>query len=219
MHLLLIRHGETEHNAQQLAMGRADIPLSERGRRQALALAAALGGGVPPMVPGAPTISAVYSSPLSRAATTAEPLAKALGVAVHTEPDLIEMDIGEMEGQTYGVVRERYPEFLRAWLSDALADAAMPGGGETLRQVQERAWGAVAAIRDRHPGETVAAVTHNFVIVTTLCRALALPLAQFRRLRHELAAVSVVELAPERETVLAVNDRCHLRDEGLSGRP
>ena len=60
----------------------------------------------------------------------------------------------------------------------------------------------------------MAAVSHNFVILTLLCRVLELPLAHFRRLRHDLAAVSVLELTPERRTVLALNDRCHLRPDG-----
>jgi broad specificity phosphatase PhoE len=98
-----------------------------------------------------------------------------------------------------------------------LADVRMPGG-ETLREVQDRAWAAVESIRDRHPEETVAVVTHNFVVLTTLCRVLELPLAQFRHLRHDLAAVSLLELTPQRQVVLSLNDRCHLRAEELDRR-
>ncbi len=210
MRLLLIRHGETAHNAEQLALGREDVPLNERGLRQARALGEALAGAAQ-----FGTIAALYSSPLQRATATASPLAEALDLDVQVEDGLIEMEIGEVEGQTFTQVRERYPDFLRLWLSDGLADVHMPGG-ESLRQVQERAWAAIEAIRDRHPDGTVATVSHNFVILTVLCRALGLPLARFRSLRHDLAAVSVLELTPERETVLTLNDRCHLRAEGLT---
>ncbi|MDZ4278951.1 MAG: histidine phosphatase family protein, partial [Dehalococcoidia bacterium] len=116
------------------------------------------------------------------------------------------------------VVRERYPDFLRRWLSDDLAGVPMPGG-ETLRQVQQRAWSAVETLRERHADATVAAVTHNFVILSLLCRALDLPLARFRRLRHDLAAVSVLELTAERQVLVALNDRSHLRAEDLAGEP
>ncbi len=210
MRLLLIRHGETAYNAEQLALGQADIPLTERGHLQARALAEA----IPGMASLSP-ISAVYSSPLQRALATATPLAEALGLPVQTEAGLIEMDIGEMEGQPFGQVRERYPDFLRDWFSERLADVPMPGG-ETMRQVQDRAWSAVETIRDRHPEETIAAVAHNFVTLSLLCRTLGLPLAQFRRLRHDLAALSIVELTPERQVLLALNDRCHLQAEDLS---
>ena len=212
MRLLLIRHGETAHNAEQLALGQEDVPLNELGRLQAQALAARL---VDPAAFG--PISAIYASPLQRAVATATPLADALDHTVQIEPGLIEMDVGEVEGISFGQVRERYPDFLRGWFSDGLADVPMPGG-ESLGQVQERAWVAVAAIRDRHAEETVVAlVSHNFVILTLLCHVLGMPLAQFRRLRHDLAAVSLLELTPEREILLALNDRCHLRADGLAG--
>ena len=218
MRLLLIRHGETAHNASQLALGRADVPLNERGLLQARAVADGLKeprhyeasrGAVT-----SETITAIYSSPLQRAVTTAEPLAEALGLPVQKEPGLIEMDIGEMDGLDFAQVRERYPDFLRVWLSDELADAAMPGG-ESLRQVQERAWAALVAIRDRHPEGTVVAVTHNFVLLTLLCQVLCLPISHFRHLRHDLAALSVFELNPKRDVIVSANDCCHLRDAGL----
>ena len=205
MRLLLIRHGETDHNAERLALGREDVPLNERGQLQARALAEALAGA------SFGDITAVYSSPLQRATATASPLAEALELPVQIEAGLIEMEIGEMEGLTFPQVRERYPDFLRDWLSDRLADVTMPGG-ESLRQVQERGWATVEAIRDRHPNETVAAVSHNFVILSLLCQVLGLPLARFRSLRHELAAVSVLELDASRNALVTMNDRCHLRE-------
>ncbi len=203
MRLLLIRHGETDHNAERLALGREDVALNERGQLQSRALAEALAGA------SFGAISAIYSSPLQRATATASPLAEALALPVQVEAGLIEMEIGEMEGLTFPQVRERYPDFMRGWLSDGLGDVPMPGG-ESLRQVQERGWAAVEAIRDRHPDETVAAVSHNFVILTLLCQVLGLPLARFRNLRHELAAVSVLELDASRNALVTMNDRCHL---------
>lgn len=205
MRLLLIRHGETDHNAERLALGREDVPLNERGQLQSRALAEALAGA------SFGDITAVYSSPLQRATATASPLAEALELPVQIEAGLIEMEIGEMEGLTFPQVRERYPDFLRDWLSERLADVTMPGG-ESLRQVQERGWATVEAIRDRHPDETVAAVSHNFVILSLLCQVLGLPLARFRSLRHELAAVSVLELDASRNALVTMNDRCHLRE-------
>ncbi|MCH8949327.1 MAG: histidine phosphatase family protein [Chloroflexi bacterium] len=206
MRLLLIRHGETDRNAGRIALGREDVPLNERGRAQAQALAAGLAASGPDE-----PIAAVYSSPLQRALATAQPLARALDLEVQTEDGLIEMDVGEAEGRALSELQERFPDFLRAWRSDQVADVPMPGG-ESLRQVQERAWGAVESLRERHDNETVAVVSHNFVILTLLCRALDLPLARFRRLKHDLAAVSILEIAKERQAVLSLNDRCHLRE-------
>jgi broad specificity phosphatase PhoE len=202
--LYFIRHGQTQHNADGLALGRRDVPLNETGRAQAQTLARRLAGA---------PIEAVYASPLGRALETARPLADALGLEVGVEERLIEMDVGEVEDLPFDELRERYPEFLRRWRSDGLADVPMPGG-ETLRQVQERAWAAVEALRGRHGDGAVAAVTHNFVILSLLCRVLRLPLDRFRSLRQDVGAYSVVELGPERAYVVSANNRCHLEGEG-----
>ncbi len=210
MRLIFIRHGETEHNRGQLTLGRADVPLNERGRRQAEAVAASF--TVAP--------DAIYSSPLTRATETASRIAAATDVPVTIEPALIEMDVGEMEHLTAAELRERYPEFLAIWLSPACAGAGarMPGG-ETLTEVQRRAWDAVERMRAAHPDETVVAVTHNFVILTALCAALGLPLANFRRLRQSLAARTVLEVRESGSTLLQLNDLAHLVAAGVADDP
>lgn len=202
MQLLLIRHGETAHNAGRIALGRQDVPLNERGEAGARAIARAYGNG-------AYDVSTIYSSPLQRARDTAAPLAATLGLDVQVEPDLIEMDIGELEELSFPEVRERYPAFIEGWMSESVGDARMPGG-ETLAEVQDRSWRTIEAIRDRHPGQTVAVVTHNFVILTVLCRMLHIPLGGFRRVRQDTAAVSLLELTPERNSTIRLNDTCHL---------
>jgi len=200
MRLILVRHGETDTNKARLALGRADIELNEQGRWQAQRLAISLKDE---------RIAAIYSSPLKRALATAEPIASSHGLEVQVDEGLIEMDIGEMEGLTFQQVGERYPHFLQVWLGGQAAYEAMPGG-ERLLDVQERAWQAIERIRERQDQGTVAAVTHNFVIITLLCRVLGLDLANFRRLRHGLAAKSVLEMGRDRIIVVSFNDTCHL---------
>ncbi len=205
MRLILVRHGETEHNRDGLTLGRADVPLNDRGRAQAAALAASFAR--PP--------AAIYTSPLVRASDTAGAIAAATGVAVVTESDLIEMDVGEMEHLTGTELRERYPEFLRLWLSGDAADARMPGG-ETLRDVQARAWAAMERMRSERPDGEIVGVTHNFVILTVVCRALNLPLSEFRRLRHGLASRTVIDIRDGGATLLQLNDNAHLLAAGLA---
>ena len=200
MRLLLIRHGETSHNAAQIALGREDVPLNERGLLQADRIGVAL---------RSEPIAAIYSSPLQRATATAAPLAKALGLVVEIEDGLVEMDVGDVENQTFAELAERYPDFLKEWRSERVADLRMPGG-ESLRQVQQRAWAALEAIREKYGDETVAVVSHNFVILTVLCRVMGIDLSAFRRVRHDLGAVSIMELNAERAVLLSMNDRCHL---------
>jgi broad specificity phosphatase PhoE len=200
MRLILVRHGETDINKARLALGRADVELNQHGRWQAQRLALSLKDEA---------IGAIYSSPLKRALATAEPISSSHGLQVQVDEGLIEMDIGEMEGLTFQQVGERYPHFLQAWLGGQAAYEPMPGG-ERLLDVQERAWQAIERIRQRQEQRTVAAVTHNFVIITLLCRVLGLELANFRRLRHSVAAKSVLEMGRDRIIVVSFNDTCHL---------
>ncbi|HLA17794.1 MAG TPA: histidine phosphatase family protein [Dehalococcoidia bacterium] len=200
MRLFLVRHGETESNRLGLALGRNDVPLNERGRWQAERLADALRGE---------PLAAVYSSPLRRTLETARPVAGAHGLEVTVEEQLIEMDIGELDGLTFAEVRTRYPGLLEEWVSGPGPSMPMPGG-ERLVDVQERAWSAVTDLAARHGEEAVAAVTHNFVILSLLTKVLGIELSHFRRLQHAVAAVSVVDLAPGRTLLVRMNDTCHL---------
>src|SRR5712691_6348769 len=91
--LLLVRHGETDWNAEHRWQGHADVPLNARGRKQAKALAEEL----------APQgVDAIYTSDLSRARDTAAIVGERLGVPVVLDPDLREIDVGSREGADRG---------------------------------------------------------------------------------------------------------------------
>lgn len=204
MRLVLVRHGETEHNRSKLTLGRADVPLTALGGRQARAIAASITR--PP--------DAIVSSPLRRALDVAAAIGLATGVTPEVMPALIEMDVGEMEHLTGAQLLERHPAFLAEWRGAGAAAARMPGG-ETLGEVQERAWSAVEALYARVPRGTVIAVSHNFVILTLVCRALGLPLSEFRRIRQNVGALSILEVQDQRAAVLRLNDTSHLAAAGL----
>jgi probable phosphoglycerate mutase len=188
-----------------MVQGRADIPLNDLGRAQAAALAGALADD---------GIRAIYSSPLSRARETAGAIAAAVGLDVELEPDLVEMNVGEMEGLSGPEMRARFPEFLATWVGPDGPEAVMPGG-ESLRQVQDRGWAVVERLRSMHADDTVVAVSHNFVIVSLVCRAAGIPLGSFRRFRQSVAARTVIDLREDRGIVRSLNDTCHLDGPGL----
>lgn len=201
--LYLVRHGETDANRDGLALGRADVPLNERGLWQAARLREALKDE---------HFTAVFSSPLSRTLKTAELIAADRGLDVIVENSLIEMDVGDLDGLTFAEVRERYPGLLRRWSSPDGSDEQLPGG-ERLLDVHARATEFLNRTRDLYPTESVCAVTHNFVILVMLADVLGLRIGSFRRLRHSLAAISVIEVEGSRWQVLRMNDTSHL-DEG-----
>jgi probable phosphoglycerate mutase len=207
MRLILARHGETAANRDGLGLGLQDVPLTEKGRQQAEALAEALAGV---------KIDAIYSSPLRRAMDTAQAIASRHGLEVIADERLTEMDVGDLDGLTFDEMRGRYPEFLSRWLGEEAGTLRMPGGSESLQEVQDRAREAVQRIAQRYERGTVVAVTHNFTIHALLCDALNMPICDFRRLRHDLAATSTLDLRGGRAVVIHLNDTCHLEARGLA---
>jgi broad specificity phosphatase PhoE len=203
--LILIRHGETEHNRTGIVLGRKDVPLNDLGLRQAAALEFAL---------AEEKIEAIYASPLQRALETAKRIAKPHDFAVTTDDRLMEMDVGELEGMTGLEMREKHPQLMANWGGPNGPTYKMPGSDETLTTVQARSREAIEAITAPHPEGTVVVVSHNFVILVTLAWMLNIELADFRRLRQSVAAISSVEIKNGSVQVITLNDTCHLR--GLS---
>ena len=199
-----MRHGETESNRTGLALGRADVPLNDHGHEQVKRLGEAL---------ARERFAAIYCSPLMRTRQTADAIAEHHGLAPVTEPGLIEMDIGDAEQLPFAEVRARFPGLMEAWVGADGPRQPMPGG-ERLLDVQERAWRTLKRIATLHEDGTVCAVTHNFVILSLLATALGTDLAHFRRIRHSLAAVSLLEMKGERIRVRLMNDVCHLEGWG-----
>ncbi|GBD11204.1 Phosphoserine phosphatase 1 [bacterium HR23] len=191
MRLLLVRHGETPYNREGRVQGQSREGLTPLGRLQAQGLGRLLRGYAP---------TALYTSPLPRAVETAHILAGHLGLDPLPLPALAEMHLGEMDGLTIAELRQRYPLFMEAWRKDP-AGVQVPGG-ESLPQVQERAWHAVEDLLLRHPQETVVAVSHNFTILALLTRALGLPLSAIRRFHLDLGGVVVLATGREGQWVL-----------------
>jgi broad specificity phosphatase PhoE len=201
--ILVIRHGETQWNIEKVFRGRADVPLSDRGREQARLTGQALASA---------RLAAVYSSPLTRARDTAEAVAASQGLAVSVDQRLVDMSFGEWEGKPLPQVESAWPDLYRAWLtSPALFRAP---GGESLPQVRARAWSLVEEVAHRHARGGVALVSHRVPCKLIMCCALGAGEAQFWRLRLDTASVSVIERSGEQWVVTRLNDTHHLRTIG-----
>jgi len=151
--LLLIRHAESSWNALGRWQGHGDPPLSDRGRAQANALAREL---------ASETIDVLVSSDLRRAAETAAILGEARGLRPELNPRLRELDLGDWEGLTRDEIERKAGNALRRF--DAGDLDVRPGGGENLREIEQRAFSIVAELVDAHPGRRLAVVTHLGVI-------------------------------------------------------
>ncbi|HEU5484245.1 MAG TPA: histidine phosphatase family protein [Microlunatus sp.] len=171
--LVVLRHGRTSWNATGRFQGQADIPLDERGRLQAEQAAAVLAELAP---------TAIHSSDLVRARATAEPLARACGLPVVTDPRLREIHVGTWEGLTIDELFTQVDDDLkRAWLAGE--DVRRSETGETVAEVGERAGTALDEIGHAAPdGSTVVAVMHGLAARAGVCHLLGIPTSSWKRL-------------------------------------
>ena len=199
--VLLLRHGQSPLSVDRRYSGRGNPQLTEVG----LAQAGAAAGSIAARYPGA---TAVISSPLDRAGSTAGPVAARLGVEVEVDEGFTETDFGGWEGLTFREAAERDPEVHRAWLGDT---AVAPPGGESFDEVGLRVSAALDGLLTRHAGTTVVLVSHVTPIKTILRFALDAGPALLFRLHLDLACLSVVDFWPDGgASVRLVNDTSYL---------
>ena len=192
----LVRHGETVMNVQVRFRGLADVPLNDRGRMQAAEVAEHL---------STVGISAVYTSPLGRAREVADEIVRASGTAEAVSLDLLaNLDYGEWEGLTREECAERDAAAYELYAHDP--ENAYCPGGETLASAADRVMAGLREIGRRHPGESVAAVSHGVMLRLAILRVLgarggdwqfAIPMGSalgFEVVGEQVAAVSDLDL-------------------------
>jgi len=191
--LILVRHGETLHNVAGIAQGWNDSELSDRGRRQAGALAERLKTYAP---------TAIYSSPLGRALSTAALIGEATGLEVHTIDDLREMNYGAWEGLSFLDVRRDYVDVYHRWIDDP--DCPCPEG-ESHNDVLRRMERALAGIESARP----VVVTHGTAIRIGATSLLSAPVMTSRHLAQDNAALNVFVRRADRWVLKLWNDTTH----------
>jgi broad specificity phosphatase PhoE len=152
-HVIIIRHGQSQGNAEGRFGGHTDTPLSPRGRRQAQATAKAL---------ASEKFDAIYSSDLPRAIETASPLAKLTGISLETTDALRERSVGVMEGLTFEEAAEQHPEQYQALLRRDFEHVLL--GGESYRQTLDRASRQLDEAIEEHKGGRIALFAHTGTI-------------------------------------------------------
>ncbi|RJP67039.1 MAG: histidine phosphatase family protein [Candidatus Abyssobacteria bacterium SURF_17] len=201
MFLYLIRHGETDWNVERRCQGFSDIELNATGRWQAGAIARHL---------SSLKVEALYSSTLKRAHETASTIARYHDAPVQATDALRELNQGAFEGLKLTELVARHSDFLERWFRDP-ADLRLPSG-ESLREMQSRAWAALDKIIGQHPDGNVIVVSHNLCNMGLLCRIMKLELNDFRRIQQDVAAISLIEFGRwPHPVVIRLNDTSHLR--------
>ena len=196
-HLFLVRHGETVHNVTGIAQGWNDSELSPSGLRQIEQLASRIAREAP---------DALYSSPLQRAVTTAEAIARVTGLKIATLDDLREMNYGRWENRSFLEVRREDEEIYRRWIDDP--DCACPDG-ESHNDVLGRVGRAFGAIE----GRKVVVVTHGTAIRIAATALLDAPIGLSRRLAVDNAGVSTFVRRGGRLVLKMWNDTSHCHND------
>lgn len=208
--LVLIRHGHTTGNggAPVTRMsGWTDLPLSDKGWRQAELLRRRMEAGAP--------FAAIYSSPLQRARDTALGLCAAGLGPLRLHEGLREIHCGDADGMPLDEVQRLYPEQWAANLRQDDEDFRWPGG-ESYREFRERCLGAIRAIAAAHPGERVAVITHSGVITQLIGAIQGASAACWERFRADNTALTEVDWTGERGILVRFNDNAHLSGSGPS---
>ena len=189
--VFLIRHGQSKGNAERRFGGHTATPLSARGRRQAEVTARTL---------KSESLTAIYSSDLARAMDTARPTAKLTGLPINGTHAFRERSVGVLEGLTFEDAAQQHPEQYAALLRRDFEHVLT--GGESYRQLLDRAWQKLDEIIAQNHGGKIAVFSHT----GTIC-ILAL---------HLMGALDSPELKPV--WISSANcgiTRFELRDDGI----
>jgi len=203
LRLLLIRHGQSVWNDEKRIQGQQDIPLSDKGRQQAVALGKRLEGT---------QIKACFSSPLKRAMETAELILKTLGISVPITalPELMERNFGKWEGKSIDELQSLSPHEFSQWL--AAHQIPAPPSGESIGALVERVERGLNQILAVKEGN-VLVVAHSGSIKAAICSLFRLPLSSFVRMRVDNASLTILEINEGRHQIVLFNDTCHLHEE------
>jgi broad specificity phosphatase PhoE len=159
--VLLLRHAESA-NPLIFHGAESDVGLSERGRRQAEAIAPVLAKETPDVL---------ISSAMRRARETALPIARACGLPMRIEADLHERHVGALGGTSTQLREGVWPDTLRRWMAGETAFA--PAGAESFDEIRRRVLPVWQRVTSEGEGKTIVLVAHGVVCKVLLLTLLA----------------------------------------------
>jgi phosphoserine phosphatase len=198
--IVLVRHGHVEGIAPPRFRGRADLPLTELGLRQAAAARDYVAATARPV--------AVYTSPLSRCMRTGEIIAEPFGLTTKSTAQFIDMDYGSWQGRSFDEVRATDAARLDVWLHSPTM-AEIPGC-ESLHGVAARVAAVLRMILSQHADDQILLVGHDTVNRVLLLHALGLPLSRYWHIGQDPCAISLLEHGDGGWTAHSVNETGHL---------
>jgi probable phosphoglycerate mutase len=201
--IVLVRHGHVEGIDPPRFRGRAEIPLTELGKRQAQATARRIAECFSPVV--------IYTSPMGRCVATGQAIAHATGLASEPITQLNDLDYGAWQWRTYAEIEAEAPSLFALWHT-APHLVRFPGG-ESLQDLIARAADALRLVLDRYPDQVAVMVGHDSVNRALLLQLIDQPLSAYWRLAQDPCGISEIDIKDGRSTVRRINETAHL--EGL----
>ena len=215
--ILAIRHGETPWNTEQRIQGHIDIGLNAKGQLQASLVGQAFetinsGAQLDPEGLSLSNTTAIYSSDLTRAFSTAETIGQALALPITKERRLRERHFGDFEGKTWAEIDEHSPEVSRKWRERD--PHWRPGeGSESLIDLQSRVMSIVNELASKHLGEQIVIVSHGGVMDILYRWATSQDLQTPRSWSLDNAVINRLLWTPEHLSLLNWGDSRHLNDQ------
>ncbi|EET8106521.1 2,3-diphosphoglycerate-dependent phosphoglycerate mutase GpmB [Escherichia coli] len=181
LQVYLVRHGETQWNAERRIQGQSDSPLTAKGEQQAMQVATRakeLG------------ITHIISSDLGRTRRTAEIIAQACGCDIIFDSRLRELNMGVLETRNIDSLTEE--ENWRRQLVNGTVDGRIPEG-ESMQELSDRVNAALESCRDLPQGSRPLLVSHGIALGCLVSTILGLPAWAERRLRLRNCSISRVD--------------------------
>ncbi len=198
--VILVRHGETDWNREEVFRGRIDIKLNLEGHKQAEMVGLTLKDY---------KIEAVYSSPLKRAVETAFHISKLHNLPVKEVDGFIDMDFGEWQGLSRVEVEKGFKEIWNKWQQEP-HKARIPKG-EALSEIRERTIMALKDIISKHANGTLVVVSHRVPNKVLLLGILGLDNSYFWQIRQDPCCLNIFSYKEKGFVLELLNDTCHLK--------
>jgi len=148
----LVRHGETDWNAERRLQGHTDIGLNARGLAQAEQMARAIKRLNL-------AFDVLYTSDLQRAAKTAKAIEQLFATSAISNSELRERHLGALQGLTTDEAPQLEPDLWKSHLSRNINEQLR--GGESIQQFADRINTALEKIHNQHFGKTILLVSHG----------------------------------------------------------
>jgi len=185
MKFFLVRHGETTANTKNVILGgKEGGELSERGRRQARALARRL---------SKEKITEIYCSPSNRARQTCEPIATGRDCKISYCEELREIEMGDLVGLSHEQAEEKFPNIFKDIF---LSPAKRIPGGESLLEVQKRVMPLVERLAAKKGNPAILVVGHNVVNRVIIASLIRLPLDRAKSIKQKNACIALLDVRP-----------------------